>query len=230
VYAKPHARLPLTEASPVGNAFSAYARDKLACEQWLQERHDPAAFPVTIVRPSHTYSRRWLPNPVASGSYTLGARFEQGKPVFVHGDGQGLWTLTATADFAVALAGLAGQAGAIGETYQVTSDEVLTWNQILRETAWALGVDDPEIITVPTDFICDVVPGMTDKLKGDKAEPGVFDNAKIKRAVREFSGTTSFREGIAKSVKWFRADPVRMTVDPETDRVFDRVVEAWRER
>lgn len=227
VYRKPPTRLPVTETDALGNPFSDYGRRKLACEEYLLERFRSAAFPVTIVRPSHTYSCQWIPNPVTSIGYTVAARLEQGRPVFIHDDGQGLWTLTASADFAVGLAGLLGQAKAIGECFQITADEVLTWNQILAEIALALGVARPELVHIPSDFIARVEPIMHDKLLGDKAHPGVFDNAKIKRAVPEFTCPTSFRAGIRRSLAWFKEDPLRQRVNPHTDGIFDRVIAAW---
>ena len=207
VYAKPPPRLPLTEDAPLGNPAWDYAEKKLACERWLQQRRAEAGFPVTIVRPSHTYSRRWIPNPVSSGSYSFAARLEQGKSVFIHDDGESPWTLTTSADFAVGLAGLVGKPEAIGEVFHITSDEVLTWNQIYAEIAAALGVESPQIVKVPTDFICQVAPQLTGTLKGDKAHPGVFDNSKIKRLVPDFRCRTPFREGVRESVRWLREHP-----------------------
>jgi len=227
VYAKPHRDLPITEKSLLGNPFSDYAQKKQKCEEWLRARREETGFPVTVVRPSHTYSRRWIPNVVVSSGYTFAARLEQGKPVFVHDDGQGLWTMTSTRDFAVGLAGLVGQEAAIGETYHVTSDEVLTWNQIYAEIAMALGVDSPDVRRIPTDFICARAPEMTAKLTGDKAEPGVFDNARIKKAVPDFECRTSFRQGMHESVEWFNEDPARKTVDDKIDALFDTVISAW---
>ena len=230
VYAKPHRQLPLTEDSPRGNPLSDYAQQKHLCEDWLMERFRRDGFPVTIVRPSHTYSRRWIPNPVKSDNYTLVRRMEKGKPVFIHGDGQNLWTLTAASDFAVGVAGLVGRSEAAGETFHITSDEVLTWNQIYTEIIRAAGLREPEVLRVPVWFICRECPRMIHALPGDKAEHGVFDNAKIKRWVPEFACRKSFREGIAESVEWFRADPARQAVHPETDEVFEKVTAAWKAR
>jgi nucleoside-diphosphate-sugar epimerase len=128
VYAKPPSKLPLTEEAALGNTVWDYAQKKLACEQWLLQRWKEDRFPVTIVRPSHTYSKRWIPNPVSSSSYTVAARLEQGRPVFVPDDGENPWTLTAASDFAAGLAGLVGRDEAVGEVFHITSDEVLTWN------------------------------------------------------------------------------------------------------
>ena len=137
VYARPPARLPFTEDSPLGNTWWDYARKKLACEDWLRQRWAEDRFPATIVRPSHTYSKRWVPNPVSSASYTFVVRLQQGKPVFVPDDGETPWTLTAASDFAVGLAGLVDKPEALGEAFHITSDEVLTWNQIAAEIAAA---------------------------------------------------------------------------------------------
>lgn len=230
VYSKPPARLPVTEEDPLGNVYSAYGQKKQACEEFLLDCHRSGRLPVTIIRPSHTYSHRWMPNPVTSVGYTTAARLEQGKPVFIHDDGQGLWTLTSTRDFAVGLAGLIGCREALGEAIQITSDQVLTWNQIMAEIALSLGVQEPNIVHIPSTFIAEVCPVMHDKLMGDKAHPGVFDNAKIKHLVPDFECSISFRQGIREAVSWFRADSARQVVNPETDAIFDRVVAAWRQK
>ena len=230
VYAKPPRQLPLTEDAPLGNRFWDYAQKKVSCEQWLLQRRKETGFPVTIVRPSHTYSKRWIPNAVSSGSYTFAARLEQGKPVFVHDNGESPWTLTTAADFAVGLAGLLGKAEAIGEAFHITSDEVLTWNQIYAEIAAALGVQSPQIVKVPTDFICQVAPQLTGTLKGDKAHPGVFDNSKIKRFVPEFRCRTPFRQGVSESVRWLREHPDRQNLKPELDALIEKVLAAWKKR
>lgn len=227
VYSKPPERLPITEDFPVGNRFSEYGRKKQACEEFLLTRCSEDGFPVTIVRPSHTYSAQWFPNPVTSAGFTVASRLRQQKPIFIHDDGQGLWTLTHTTDFAVALAGLVGDRDAIGETFHITSDSVLTWNQILSETCLALRVDDPAIVHIPTDFICRAAPIMEAKLRGDKAHHAVFDNAKIKRFVPEFDCKVSFREGIRRSVSWYEADPSRQVINPAMDAIFDRVISEW---
>jgi nucleoside-diphosphate-sugar epimerase len=228
VYAKPPPRLPITEAGPFGNPFWEYATKKLACERWLKERESVTGFPLTIVRPSHTYSRRWVPNPVSSSSFVFARRLEQGRPVYVHDDGQTPWTLTHANDFAIGLAGLLGNAAAIGEEFHITGDEVRTWNQIYAEVAAALGVELPEVVKVPTDFICHVAPQFSGTLRGDKAHPGVFDNSKIKRVVPGFRTHKYLREGLRESVEWLRAHPENQNLNPELDDVIDRVIEAWR--
>ena len=228
VYAKPSRQLPLTEDAPLGNAHWDYAQKKLACERWLRQRWEESRFPQTIVRPSHTYSKRWVPNPVSSSSYTFAARLEQGKPVFVPDDGENPWTLTAATDFATGLGGLIGQSDAIGETFHITSDEVLTWNQIYAEIAAALGVASPEIVKVPTDFICQVAPRLTGTLKGDKAHPGAFDNSKIKRFVPDFQCRKPFRVGVREAVDWLREHPDQQNLNPQVDAEFDKVIAAWR--
>lgn len=228
VYAKPAPRLPLTEDIPLGNPWWDYAQKKIACEQWLRERWEQDRFPVTIVRPSHTYSKLWVPNPVSSASFTFASRLEQGRPVFVPDQGENPWTLTAASDFAVGLCGLLGNAATLGEAFHITSDEVLTWNQICTAIAEAMDAKSPDIVPVPTEFICHTAPRLTGGLKGDKAHPGVFDNAKIKRFVPEFGCRVPFREGVRTSVEWLRAHPEQQNLNPEIDALCDSVVGAWR--
>jgi nucleoside-diphosphate-sugar epimerase len=227
VYTKPHRQIPITENAPLGNPYSDYAKKKLQCEQWLLERHATYAFPVTIVRPSHTYSKRWIPNVVASAGYTFAARLEHGQPVFVPNDGENPWTLTATTDFAIGLAGLVGNEEAISERFHITSDEALTWNQIYAEIGAALGVK-PVIEKIPVDFICERFPDMIGSLKGDKTEPGAFDNSKIKRFVPDFVCRKPFAVGIRESVAWLRAHPEDQNLNPKTDALIDLIIAAWR--
>lgn len=230
VYAKPPRRLPLTEDAPQGNEQWDYAQKKIACEQWLRQRWSESGFPLTIARPSHTYSKLWVPNAISSGSYTFAARLEQGKRVFVHDDGETPWTLTTSADFALGLAGLVGNPKAIGEAVHITSDEVLTWNRIYAEVAAAVGAQAPQIVKVPTDFICQQAPQLSGTLKGDKAHPGVFDNSKIKRLVPDFRCRTPFSVGVRQSVQWLRQHPDRQNLKPELDDLIERVMSAWERR
>jgi len=228
VYATPHGPLPLTEASALGNTGWDYSLKKLECEQWLLARWCENGFPLSIVRPSHTYSKLWVPNAVSSASYVVAARMEQGKPVYLHDGGENLWTLTAASDFAVGLGGLLGQAAALGEVFHITSDEVLTWHQIYAEIADAVGARAPQIVPVPTDFICQTVPRLVGSLKADKAQTGVFDNAKIKRFVPTFHCRKSFHAGVAESVAWLRAHPEQMSLKPELNTEIETVLAAWR--
>lgn len=228
VYAKPPPRLPIREDCPLANPWWAYAQKKIECELWLNEKFKTEAFPSTIVRPSHTYSKHWVPNPVSSSSYTFVARLESGKAVYVPDNGENPWTLTASSDFAVGLGGLIGQAQAIGEAFHVTSDEVLTWNSIVRQIADALAIESPEIVKVPTALICEVAPEMVGPLKGDKTHPGIFDNSKIKRFVPEFICRKPFAVGVRESIAWLRAHPEEKNLRTDLDRLIDDVITAFR--
>jgi nucleoside-diphosphate-sugar epimerase len=228
VYRKPPVSLPITETHPLGNRWWDYAQKKLMCEDFLRDRSADAGFPVTIVRPSHTYSKKWVPNPVSSSSYTFAARLESGKPVFIPDDGETRWTMTAASDFAIALAGLIGNRATIGEAFHITSDEVLTWNQIYAEIASALGISAPQIIKIPTDFICDLAPNLTGNLKGDKSHPAVFDNTKVKNIVSGFKAQKPFSVGIRESIAWLRTHPQEKHLSPEVDVTFDKVITGWQ--
>ena len=227
VYSKPPTRLPITEREPLGNPWWDYAAKKMACEQWLRERCEASDFPVTIVRPSHTYSKLWVPNGVSSGSYTFAQRLEQGKPVYVHDNGETPWTLTAASDFAIGLTGLLLNPQAVGHDFHITSDEALTWNQIYREIGDAVGAPALNITRVPTDFICSVAPKFAGSLKGDKSHPGVFDNSAIKRVVPNFRCQKPFRVGVRESVAWLREHPEDKNLNPELDEAIERVLAAW---
>jgi len=230
VYAKPPPRMPIREDDPLGNPYWDYAQKKLACERWLMERWRGERFPVTIVRPSHTYSERWIPNPVSSAGYAFAARLERGAPVWVPDSGDQPWTLTWAGDFATGLAGLVGHEGALGEAFHITSDEALSWREIYRRIGEAVGVE-PRVVPIPTEFICRVCPDMTGPLKGDKAHPAVFDNSKLRRFVPDFRCGVSFREGIRRSVAWLRAHPEAQRLDTSpVDRVMDAVLAAWQGR
>jgi len=228
VYEKPPRKIPVTEDAPLENKWWDYAQKKIASESWLRECAKESGFPLTIVRPSHTYSNRWVPNAISSSSYTFAKRLEDGKPIFVHDNGETPWTLTAASDFAVGLAGLAGHDQAIGEAFHITGDEVLSWNQIYAEIAEAVGAKSAEIVRIPTDFICKIAPELTGNLKGDKAHPGVFDNSKIKRFVADFQTRKPFRVGVRESVSWLRARPDQQNLSSKVDAMIDSVVAAWR--
>lgn len=226
VYAKPNP-VPVTEESPLGNRYSEYAQNKERCEQFLLSHLDK--LPATIVRPSHTYSEDWMPNIVSSAGYTFADRILNSRPVFVVDEGQSLWTLTHTKDFAVGLNGLIGNREAVGETFHITSDQVLTWNEIYAETARALGVHHLNKWKIPSEFIRDVSPELAAKLQGDKANHAIFDNAKIKRFVPEFNCTTTFAEGIRKSIDNFHKHPDKKNVDESVNAIWDHIIEQYSE-
>lgn len=228
VYQKPPSKLPITEASSRGNPFWDYSAKKLECENWLEQMPSDRRFPWTIVRPSHTYSERWVPNAVSSSSYTLAARIERGLPVYLHDDGHTPWTLTHSRDFARGLAGLVGNPKAIEEDFHITSCEALTWNEIYEEIAQALGAPPLKIRHIPTRFICEVAPRFKGTLLGDKAHPGVFSNAKLRALVPGFTCATSFRQGVAESVAWLRCHPEAQNLSTELDAEIELVLARWK--
>jgi len=229
VYEKPPRLLSIREDAPLGNAWWEYARKKIACEEWLMSRFREDGFPVTIIRPSHTYSRQWIPNLVSSAGYSFAARLERGEPVFVSDRGTTPWTLTHADDFAVGVAGLAGCREAIGEAFHITGEEALPWKSIYREIATALGLGAPQIVEVPLGLICEAAPHLVGNLRGDKAHPAVFDNTKIKGLVPEFRARRTFAAGIRESVEWMRGHPERQRLNPQIDATNDAVIAAWRE-
>ena len=222
VYQKPIPGLPIRESTPLGNPFWAYARGKIECEERLMRAYRESNFPVTIVRPSHTYDRTKVP---LLGHYTDLDRMRKGKKVMVHGDGTSLWVLTHHTDFARGFVGLLGSRQAIGQAFHITSDEVLPWNQIYTTLAHAAGVE-PHIVHVPSDVIAAFDPEMGAGLLGDKAHSVIFDNTKIKRLVPGFAATIPFSEGAREIVAWYDADPARQLVDQPTSDLIERVIAA----
>ena len=219
-YQKPPSCLPITESTPLHNPYWQYSRNKAACEALLEKAGREEGFPYTIVRPSHTYDRTLLP---FHGGYTTVARMRAGKPVVVHGDGTSLWTMTYHRDFAVGFLGLLGNPKAIGESFQITSDEWLSWNQIYSIVAKAAGVE-PFLVHVPSDLIARFDPEWGDSLLGDKAHSMIFDNSKIRQLVPQFQPVISFRQGAEEIIAWFNEDPGRQVVDPFNDEVQDLLV------
>lgn len=227
-YEKPPSHYVVTENTPLANPFWEYSRDKIRCEQRLLREHHDSGFPVTIVRPSHTYGETWIPCVLAGHGYTLVDRMLRRQKIIVHGDGQSLWTLTHNTDFALGFCGLLGRAAAIGECFHITSDEVLTWDRIYRTIGDAIGVE-PDLVHVPSDFISAFDSAAGAGLLGDKAWSLVFDNSKIKRFVPDFKARVSFAEGIRKSLAWFRADAARQVVEEPKNRLMDRILAAYLE-
>jgi nucleoside-diphosphate-sugar epimerase len=228
VYQKPAPHYLITETSPLGNAFWEYARLKIACEEFLLSEHRNSGFPVTIVRPSYTYGPTWIPSSVGGHGYTILGRMRKGLPVISHGDGQSLWVMTFHEDFAVGFVGLFGLPTALGEAYHITSDEVLTWDQIYRRIGRAAGLEI-ELIHFPSDLIAAVHPPWGGSLLGDKAYSTVFDNSKIKAAVPEFRAATTFAEGICRSIQWHDASPERRVIDEKASALMNHVVDLYRE-
>jgi nucleoside-diphosphate-sugar epimerase len=223
-YQTPPARLPVTESTPLRNPFWQYSRDKIACEDLLVAAYRDEGFPATIVRPSHTYDRTLIP---LDGGWTALARMRQGRPVVVPGDGTSLWTLTHHEDFARGFIPLLGHPRTLGEAFHITSDDVLTWNQITEALAAAAGVT-ADIVHVPSDAIAAADPDWGASLLGDKAHSLVFDNSKLRGVVPDYVATIGFEQGAREIVAWHDEDPARQQSDPRLDAVMDRLVSAYR--
>lgn len=226
-YQKPLSHPIITESTPLANPYWQYSRDKIECENTLMRAYWSESFPMTIVRPSLTYEHVI---PVAIGGwkeFTIIERIRKGKPIIVHGDGSSIWTITHSRDFAKGFVGLLGHQQAIGQSFHITSDELLTWNQIYEAVMSAAGAKT-EMIHIPSDYIAKFDAAQTGNLLGDKAVSVVFDNSKIKRFVPDFVATTLFKQGIAETVKWLEADPRRIHFNPETDAWMDKVIANYR--
>lgn len=227
-YQKPLSSPVITDSTPLCNPFWEYSRKKIACEEALMEKYRGEGFPVTIVRPSHTYGDFSVPVAVhgSGGSFSVIERIRQGKKVIVHGDGTSLWTLTHNTDFAKAFLGLMGNPHAIGEAYHITSDESLSWNQIYYIIGAALGVK-PNIVHIPSDTLAALHEPFYGSLLGDKAHSVIFDNTKIKRAVPAYTATVRFDEGVHRTLAYVYANAESRRGDAAFDAWCDNVIQAY---
>ncbi len=227
-YHKPPVDYRITEGTTLANPYWAYSRNKIACEAYLFRQYRETGFPITIVRPSHTYDERAVPLGIHghNGSWQVIQRMLEGKPVLVQGDGTSLWTMTHNTDFAKAFIGLLGNPHAIGEAFQITSDETLTWNQIYQTIAQCLEVPFRPYY-VASDFLAAVSDyDLTGSLTGDKSNSVVFDNSKLKRVVPGFQATVSFAEGIRRTLAYVLSNKACQVPDPAFDAWCDKVIQA----
>ncbi|MAX26341.1 MAG: NAD-dependent dehydratase [Phycisphaeraceae bacterium] len=226
VYQKPLSSPIVTEGTPLANPYWDYSREKIACEELCIKAYRESGFPITIIRPSLTYD---TVIPVAIGSwddFTIVDRIRKDKPVIVHGDGTSLWTVTHSDDFAKGFVGLCGNQQAMGEAFHITSDELLTWDQIYDAVGAAAGT--PVIkVHIPSEFISKIVPWQEGNLLGDKSASAIFDNSKLKRAVPDFKATIPFKVGITRTIKWFEADPSRMKIVDYANQMMDHILDRY---
>ena len=227
-YQKPVRNYVITEDTPLENPYWEYSRNKSAIETRLMQAYRDNGFPVTIVRPSHTYGPTQIPFGVSSWTHpwTVIDRMKRGQKVIVPGDGTSLWVLTWNEDFAKGLVGLLGNNKAIGEAFQITSDEVLSWDQIYLEAYRALGLE-PNIVHISSDLIAKYHPDSLGSLVGDKANSEVFDNSKIKRFVPDYSCEVTWAEGVRRSLTWFEAHPEFQTIDHEMNSIWERIIASY---
>jgi nucleoside-diphosphate-sugar epimerase len=229
VYQKPLSDYRITESTPLANPYWEYSRDKIACEDFLVQKYQEEGFPITIVRPSHTYDERFVPMGAygKNGCWQVLKRILNGKPVIIHGDGTSLWTMTHSSDFAKGFIGLMGNIHAIGESIQITSDETVTWNQVYEAIANALG-RPLNAVHISSDFLSACDPGydFLGSLVGDRAHSVVFDNTKLKRLVPGFTATIRFDQGVRDTVEYILSHKDRQIDDPEFDLWCDKIIQA----
>lgn len=230
-YNTPASSYIITEGTTLANPYWEYSRNKIACEEFLMEKYRKEHFPVTIVRPSHTYDERSVPLGVHGnkGFYQVIKRMQKGKKVLIQGDGSSLWHLTFNSDFAVGFIGLMGNSHALGEAFQITGDEVLTWNQIYQTIADALGVElKPYYVT--TDLLSDIGDkygyDFRGSLMGDKSVSVVFDNSKVKKLSPALTTTVPFHKGVRIALDYVLSHPDKYEEDPEFDKFCDKVIDS----
>jgi len=227
-YQKPPLKYLIDESTPLANPHWEYSRNKAACEDRLMAEYRKNGFPFTTVRPSLTYGDVLIPAAFTSWNnpWSLVDRMRKGKKIIVHGDGTSLWSMTHNSDFAKGLVGLLGNTQSIGHSFHITSDEVLSWDQIYKTIGAAAGAT-PDIIHIPTEFLMLFDSGEEGNLLGDKAPSAVFDNSKIKKFVPGFVATVSFAAGVRQTIAWFESEPSRCVVDENWNALCDRIIAAY---
>jgi nucleoside-diphosphate-sugar epimerase len=223
-YQTPPSRVPITESTPLSNPYWEYSRNKIACEDRLVRAYREEGFPATIVRPSHTYDRTSVP---AYAGWTLIERMRLEREVVVHGDGTSLWTLTHSDDFAKGLVPLLGNTRTIGEAFHITSDDVLTWNQIIMILAKAAGAE-PKIVHVPSETIAAADPVWGAALLGDSAHSMIFDNSKLRSVVPDYVATITLEQAAPEIIAWHDQDPSRQRVDVDLDALMNKLSTDFR--
>ena len=216
----------ITESTPLANPYWEYSRNKIACEETLMRAHRATGFPLTVVRPSHTYDTI-VPVAVSKSDFTIIDRIRRGLPVIIHGEGTSLWTLTHADDFARAFLGLCGNPRAIGHAFHITSDEWLTWDQILRLVGRAAGAE-PNLVHVPSEFIAKLDPDTGAGLLGDKSWCALFDNSKVKSFVPGWQARDPLRRGDPQDRRLVRRRPARQAIDAAANTRVDEILRAWK--
>ena len=224
-YQSPPARVPVVESTPLRNPYWQYSRDKIACEDLLVAAYRESGFPMTIVRPSHTYDATSVP---WYGGWTVVDRMRRGKEVVVHGDGTSLWTLTHSDDFAKGFVPLLGHSRTLGEAFHITSDDVLSWNQIATILARAAGAEPPRMVHVPSDGIAVADPTWGSALLGDSAHSMIFDNSKLRSVVPEYVATIKLEDSVREIIAWHDEDPARQQVQSDLDARMDQLTARYR--
>ena len=226
-YQKPLSSPVITEATPLSNPHWEYSRNKIACEETLMRAYRESGFPVTIVRPSHTFSARSLPLAIHGdkGPWQVLKRMMEGKKLLMPGDGSNLWAVLNSRDFAPAFVGLMGNIHAIGQAVQITGEELLTWNQIMESVARAAGAEYKPCY-VPTSLLMryreyDFEGG----LLGDKSNTVIFDNSLLHRLVPTYQPQLRFDQSARECVVYFLSHPELQVEDPDFDRFSDQVIQ-----
>lgn len=224
-YQKPLSNFIIDESTPLHNPYWQYSRDKIACEDRLMAEYRQNGFPVTIVRPSHTYGDKSVPVAVhgKNGSWQVLERMRQGKPVIVHGDGLSLWALMHNTDFARAFLGLMGNPHAIGEAVQITNDESITWNAVHAAIGNVLGVE-PKLVHIASETLEAENPDLRGSLTGDKAHSLIFNNSKLRSLVPGFMPRLRFDQGVVLTIAHILADKSLQRPDPDFDRWSDEMI------
>jgi nucleoside-diphosphate-sugar epimerase len=228
VYGRREKEEAVLETDPLLGTEWGYARNKIACEKSVERICKEINLPYTIVRPYVTYGDTRIPFAVISKTHhwSLINRMLCRKPIVVWDDGKAKATLTHSVDFARGLVGLFGNHAAFNTAVHITSDEILSWNDVLSKISMTIDTQ-PIVINIPSAVIEKELPEYRGELQYDKANTMVFDNSKIKRMVPDFESSIRFEEGIMRTMDYFQSNHEMMIIEHAWDARIDRLIQRY---
>ena len=227
VYTKPARHYPIREdAEREPMPSFPYAHNKAKCERFLEVAHEHGDFPVTIIRPAHTYGEgRGLIHSLGLGGAYYFHRIRLGKPIITHGDGSSLWAACHRDDVGRAFAEAVGNKKTFGKGYHTASEEPMTWNQYHQTVAQAMNAPDPKLVHIPTDLLFEIAPKAAEWCRENFQYNNIFDNAAAK-ADLNFGYTIPFVEGVRRIVDWL--DARGRIHDKDEPEVYSEIIERWQ--
>lgn len=218
------------ETMEKGNSYSQYGQAKEAAENAFLEEGKRSGFPITVVRPTQTYSKNRIPLSIkGKGCWAVISRMLRGKEVIIHGDGQSVWASTHAEDFAQYFCKLVGDESAIGEIYQIMNPEPHTWDMIYQELARLLKVEYKPVY-IGTDILrMSKTYNIEQIIQGDKRWSNIFDISKISAKNPGYTCRISYKEGLKMYLEYMESHPELKIEEPEFDEWCDQVIKLYGE-
>lgn len=214
---------PISETQAYVASDWIYSKGKIAAEQKFLEAFRTINFPVTIIRPGHTYADFTVPTNIQGLGYGLIKRIETSQPVLIHGDGNSLWTLTHSEDFANAFIQLLNKKSIQGEIFHLTSEQHCTWNDIFAIYSNLLGKKIQKVYMEPEE-IMRRSPIIGEPIVSDKIYNRYFNLEKINKYIT-MHPQISLTDGLEKVMRWHKTNlngiKPNLAVESELDKLLN---------